>query len=109
MCVSVLLWQKNGGALEVDRKEALESSVAGESITIPLDETQSAEVSVGGIDITGLTLEEAGSKLREAFSGTLEVKVGEETVTVENPVDAEIQRLLQQVYTQPGVESDACA
>lgn len=104
LCVSVLLWQKKGDALEVDRIEGLESSVSGESITIPVDETQSAEVSVGGIDVTGLTLEEAESKLREAFSGTLEVKVGEETVTVENPVDAEIQRLLQQVYTQPGVD-----
>lgn len=104
LCVSVLLWQKKGDALEVDRIEGLESSVSGESITIPVNETQSAEVSVGGIDITGLTLEEAESKLREAFSGTLEVKVGEETVTVENPVDAEIGRLLQQVYTQPGVD-----
>lgn len=104
LCVSVLLWQKKGNAEAVSQKETLESSISGDHMTIPEDETQSAEVSVGGIDITGLTMEEARTKLQEEFSGTLQVKAGEEVVTVDNPVDAEIQRLLDQVYTQPGVD-----
>ncbi len=104
LCVSVLLWQKKGSSEAVSQKETVESSLTGDYMTISGDETQTAEVSVGGIDITGLTMEEARTKLQEAFSGTLEVKAGGETVAVENPVDAEIQRLLDQVYTQPGVD-----
>lgn len=102
LCVSVLLWQKQEKAEAGNQKEVVESSISEESITIPVDGIQTAEGSVGGIDITGLTLEEARTKLREALSGTLKVKAGEEVVTVENPVDGEIQRLLEQIYTQPG-------
>lgn len=104
LCVSVLLWKKQGGTEAVNRNEAVESSAVEESITIPADETQSAKVSVGGIEITGLTMEEAETKLREALSGVLEVRAGEEVATLENPVDTEIQRLLEQAYTQPGID-----
>lgn len=104
MIVSALLWQKRGGSDTDNPKEAQESSISQESITIPEEETQAAQVSVEGISITGLTMEEAELKLREACSGTLEVKAGEGIAVLENPVDAEIKRLLEQVYTQPGAD-----
>lgn len=104
LVAGVLLWQKKGGDSAVDHKEAQESSISQESITIPADETQSADVSIEGMDLTGLTMEEARDRLQKAYSGTLEVKAGEEVVAVDNPVDAEINRLLEEIYKQPGVD-----
>lgn len=104
LVAGVLLWQKKGGDSAVDYKEAQESSISQESITIPADETQSADVSIEGMDLTGLTMEEARDRLQKAYSGTLEVKAGEEVVAVDNPVDAEINRLLEEIYKQPGVD-----
>lgn len=104
LVAGVLLWQKKGGDSAVDHKEAQESSISQESITIPADETQSANVSIEGMDLTGLTMEEARDRLQKAYSGTLEVKAGEEVVAVDNPVDAEINRLLEEIYKQPGVD-----
>lgn len=104
LVAGVLLWQKKGGDSAVDYKEAQESSISQESITIPADETQSANVSIEGMDLTGLTMEEARDRLQKAYSGTLEVKAGEEVVAVDNPVDAEINRLLEEIYKQPGVD-----
>lgn len=104
LVAGVLLWQKKGGDSAVDYKEAQESSISQESITIPADETQSANVSIEGMDLTGLTMEEARDRLQKAYSGTLEVKAGEEVAAVDNPVDAEINRLLEEIYKQPGVD-----
>lgn len=104
LVAGVLLWQKKGGDSAVDHKEAQESSISQESITIPADETQSADVSIEGMDLTGLTMEEARERLQKAYSGTLEVKAGEEVASVDNPVDAEINRLLEEIYKQPGVD-----
>lgn len=104
LVAGVLLWQKKGGDSAVDHKEAQESSISQESITIPADETQSADVSIEGMDLTGLTMEEARDRLQKAYSGTLEVKAGEEVAAVDNPVDAEINRLLEEIYKQPGVD-----
>lgn len=104
LVAGVLLWQKKGGDSAVDYKEAQESSISQESTSIPADETQSADVSIEGMDLTGLTMEEARDRLQKAYSGTLEVRAGEEVVAVDNPVDAEINRLLEEIYKQPGVD-----
>lgn len=106
LVVSVLLWQKKEGTGASGSMETQESSISEESITIPVEETSAANVSVEGMDVTGLTMEEAGQKLRDGYSGALEVKLGEEVVTLENPLDAEIKRLLEDIYKQPGVDQE---
>lgn len=105
LITGVFLWQK-GGSSDADDRETQESSIIQESITIAADETQSANVSVEGINLTGITMEEARQTLQEKYSGTLKVQAGEEVEALDNPVDAEITRLLDQIYQQPGVDQD---
>lgn len=105
LVVSLLLWQRNEDAGAGSYIDTQESSISEESITIPV-ETQAANVSVEGMDVSGLTMEEARKTLQDRYSGILEVKAGEEAVTLENPVDAEITRLLEEVSKQPGIDQE---
>ncbi len=59
------------------------------------DRKPQQKVIAEGIDISGLSKEEAAKVLSEKFSGPVKVQGPDETVELRNPVEAEIARILE--------------
>ena len=105
LAVAVPLIQKRKNAVYGETKVQMqEGGAAGEEAGNE-EQKNLQKVIAEGVDISGLSREEAEKVLSEKYAGVIKVQGPDETVELRNPVEAEIKRLLERVPDQAQEES----